>query len=407
MKFSKKIDKTLDKYFWNVLIVDDDEEVHVITKLVLKDFSYKNKKIKFYDAYNTKETKEVLNLDIDFSIILLDIIMETDDAGLLLTKYIREELKNKLIRIILRTGQPGSAPEEKVIIDYDINDYKEKTELTSIKLTSSLVSSLRSYEELKNIREHKDILVKKVEKNVVELRKKDKLIQYQNRISQNTKLLDMLAHQWRQPLNIISINANNLLLDIELNNIDKEVFKTTSKNIVSTTQSLSKQIDNFLSHYEPSSEKSNVSLGELFDRIMILTKERVEKNNILIEKDVNTDYIFNTHKSELEQIIVHLIDNSIDAYLLNDHLERIIKIKTENIDDELKITIEDSAGGLTEDIKDKIFIPYFSTKDKFNDTGLGLYMSKLLVEEHLSGELNIFNKDKGCTVELIFYLNNI
>lgn len=405
MKFANVEDTGINDEFWNVLIVDDEADVHALTKLVLNDFTYKNKKIKFYSAHNINETKEILNQNIEISLILLDIVMEKDDAGLILVKFIREELKNLLVRIILRTGQPSSYPEEDIVINYDINDYKEKTELNSTKLKSSIISSLRSYEELKNIREHKKILEKRVEENVIELRKKDKLIQYQNRLSQHSNLLNMLAHHWRQPLSVISVNANNLLVDIELDNIDKETFKELANSIVATTQSLSKQIDDFLNHYKPSSEKRLVSLSELFKNIMTLLRKRVENSKVNINCEIDKSLTINTHKSELEQIIIHLIENAIDAYERNDNLNRIIQIKTEKKDEKLIITIEDEAGGLSDDIKEKVFIPYFSTKEKYNDTGLGLYMSKLLIEEHLNGELDLFNRNKGCVSQIVLYLD--
>jgi signal transduction histidine kinase len=405
MKFAQNKKTSSENDFWNVLIVDDDKEVHIITKIVLRDFSYKNKKIKFFDTYNVEDTKKILNLKTEFSLVLLDIIMETDDSGLILTKYIREDLNNSLIRIILRTGQPGSAPEDKIILDYDINDYKEKTELTNVKLKSSVISSLRSYDELKKIQNHKEQLEKEVEKNIIELRKKDKLLENQNRISQNIKVLNTLAHQWRQPLNIISINANSLLFDIEFENMDKNLLKETSQNILLKTQELSKQIDAFINHYKPSEKKVEISISAFLETIVSLTQSRMKENKITLKKDLNEAFKFPTYKGELEQIVVHLIDNAIDAYEKIDCNEKIIQLKIEKNDKELKISIIDNAGGLSEDIKDNIFLPYFSTKDELNDTGLGLFMSKLLVEEHMNGNLTVDNYKDGCLSELILDLS--
>jgi len=116
---------------WKVLIVDDEEEVHHVTKLVLSDFIFNNRKLEFLSAYSEAEARNLLNRHNDVAVVLLDVVMERDDSGLKLVRYIREELKNHLVRIILRTGQPGRAPESNVILEYDINDYKEKTELTA------------------------------------------------------------------------------------------------------------------------------------------------------------------------------------------------------------------------------------------------------------------------------------
>lgn len=143
---------------WKVLIVDDDKSIHDVTKLVLQDFEYLKKKLQFIDAYNTQEAKAKLNEHPDIAIVLLDVVMEKDDSGLQLVHYIRDDLYNKLVRIILRTGQPGSAPENQVILDYDINDYKEKTDLTSNKLNTLMIASLRSYNELLESKNEQELI---------------------------------------------------------------------------------------------------------------------------------------------------------------------------------------------------------------------------------------------------------
>jgi CheY-like chemotaxis protein len=136
---------------WKVLIVDDEQEVHSITKSVLKKFEFHNKNLIFYSAYNSKDALEILEKHGDIALVFLDVVMETDDAGLIVAKAIREELKNNIVRIVLRTGQPGLAPEKEIIHDYDINDYREKTELTSSKLYTATITALRSYKDLLTI----------------------------------------------------------------------------------------------------------------------------------------------------------------------------------------------------------------------------------------------------------------
>ncbi|MBF0198190.1 MAG: DUF3369 domain-containing protein [Planctomycetes bacterium] len=140
---------------WLLQIVDDDPEIHRITELVLGDIIFEDKSIKFLHAYSAAEALEQIQLNDDIALILLDVVMEKDDAGLRVVEKVRRELKNELVRIILRTGQPGQAPEREIIMNYDINDYKEKTELTSQKLFSSVISSLRSYRDLKIIAQSK------------------------------------------------------------------------------------------------------------------------------------------------------------------------------------------------------------------------------------------------------------
>lgn len=136
---------------WKVLIVDDDEEVHAITTLVLRHFHYDNIPLHFLHAYSAQEAKQLIADNGDIAVILLDVVMEREDAGLEVVEYVRTTLKNGFVRIILRTGQPGQAPPEQIIVDYDINDYKEKTELSSQKLFTVMLSSLRTYRHLLTI----------------------------------------------------------------------------------------------------------------------------------------------------------------------------------------------------------------------------------------------------------------
>lgn len=133
---------------WNVLIVDDDESVHQVTRMVLSDFTVMDRKLNLLSCYSGKEAMALMNERDDIAVILLDVVMETESAGLQVAHYIRAELYNIYSRIVLRTGQPGEAPEETVIKEYDINDYKDKTELTSIKLKTLMYSSIRSYRDI-------------------------------------------------------------------------------------------------------------------------------------------------------------------------------------------------------------------------------------------------------------------
>lgn len=130
---------------WKILIVDDESEVHEVTKLALSDFTFEKKALVFISAYSAHEAKQMIQAHPDIAIVFLDVVMETENAGLQIIPYIREELKNPLIRIILRTGQPGQAPENVVVTNYEIDDYKLKTELTSQKLSLTVVTALRVF----------------------------------------------------------------------------------------------------------------------------------------------------------------------------------------------------------------------------------------------------------------------
>ncbi len=133
---------------WKVAIVDDDQGVHTGTRFVLQDFTLHGRGLELFSARSAAEARELFRAHPDMAVILLDVVMETEGAGLELVQFVREELKNETVRIILRTGQPGQAPERRVVVNYDINDYKAKTELTADKLFTTLTAALRSYEQL-------------------------------------------------------------------------------------------------------------------------------------------------------------------------------------------------------------------------------------------------------------------
>ncbi len=163
LKFADNKNIKTSHLTWKILIVDDEPEVHTMTKTVLSNFILDDRKLEFFCAYSGKEAIDILKKNPDIALTLLDVVMETNHAGLDVVKIIREELNNDLIRIILRTGQPGSAPEEEVIVKYRINDYKEKTELTSKKLFSTIVTAIRSYQDLSTIKKSKEGLEKVID----------------------------------------------------------------------------------------------------------------------------------------------------------------------------------------------------------------------------------------------------
>ncbi|HYD70363.1 DUF3369 domain-containing protein [Azospirillum sp.] len=140
---------------WPVLVVDDDPQVHTMTTVLLRDFEFEGRPFEVVSALSGAEARAVLASRPDIPVALLDVVMETDDAGLRLVRHIREDLGNGRMRIILRTGQPGQAPERDVVVAYDINDYKSKNELTAQKLFTALVSALRAWRDIVTIERHR------------------------------------------------------------------------------------------------------------------------------------------------------------------------------------------------------------------------------------------------------------
>ncbi len=138
---------------WKILIVDDEEGIHGITRMIFRDYEFEQRPIELISAMSSSEAQQRLEQDPDIALILLDVVMETENAGLQLVETIRHQMNNQDVRIILRTGHPGYAPEAQVIIDYDINDYLSKAELSASRLLTSVIVALRSYRDIQSARE--------------------------------------------------------------------------------------------------------------------------------------------------------------------------------------------------------------------------------------------------------------
>ena len=143
---------------WKILIVDDEPDIHTVTKIALSRFEFDERGVSFLHAYSGEDAKTLLTEHDDIALVFLDVVMETDDAGLRIVRFIREELQNHFVRIVLRTGQPGQAPERDVIVNYDINDYKEKTTLCSDKLFTVTYSGLRGYRDIMAVEQSRKML---------------------------------------------------------------------------------------------------------------------------------------------------------------------------------------------------------------------------------------------------------
>ncbi|WP_239988556.1 sensor domain-containing diguanylate cyclase [Paramagnetospirillum kuznetsovii] len=170
---------------WPVLVVDDEPDVHAMTKVLLRDLRFKDRPFEVVSALSAAEARRILAERDDIPVVLLDVVMETPDAGLELVRYIREDLGNGRIAIVLRTGQPGEAPESEIMLAYDINDYRAKTELTAQKLFTALVGGLRSWTNLTTIEAMNISLEQRVEERTSQLDRA-------RRFAEN--LVDMLPH---------------------------------------------------------------------------------------------------------------------------------------------------------------------------------------------------------------------
>jgi len=240
------------------------------------------------------------------------------------------------------------------------------------------------------IHEFNDILQKRIEEEVSKNREKDKQMLEQSRLAQLGEMIGMIAHQWRQPLSAISSASIAINIKAQMDMLDSKSAIELADKISEFTQYLSKTIDDFREFYKETKEKRDIIYTQLIESTLSIVEASLKNKNIELITQTNSDILFHTYTNELKQVLLNLIKNAEDILEEKGIEKPYIKIITEGN----KLMVSDNGGGIPDDIIDKIFDPYFSTKS-LNGTGLGLYMSKTIIEEHCEGKLSVHNSDEG------------
>lgn len=238
-------------------------------------------------------------------------------------------------------------------------------------------------------------------RNIQEIIQKDKIMLAQSRNAAMGEMISMIAHQWRQPLAIISMGANNLLADIELDMLETNEVKNSCEDILAQTKELSKTIDDFKDFFKPQKLTTEIFINEVIEKTLNVVGKSLENNNITLTlKDQSTKKI-ETYSRELMQVFINIINNAKEALIEKNQEQKNITIEVIDKAEGLETLIKDNAKGIPEEILDNIFEPYFSTKSEKTGTGLGLYMSKTIIEKHLQGEITVFNDANGAVFKII------
>ncbi len=328
-------------------------------------------------------------IDLDYRFLLVNESYER------MFGYKKEELYRKSCKEITFSSSTQSPPDMLKILEKrgfyggDEKRYVSKIgEIIDVRVDLTLMSDKKSV-----LMVVKDVTREKAHKR--ERESQEKRLLEQSRLAQMGEMLSMIAHQWRQPLAAISSTSAGLELKAALNRADRETVANASKNISKYSQHLSETINDFRDFFKSNKKEKITSYKEVVNSVSNIIKVSIENKNIEFITEFRSQKTFRTFSNELKQVILNLIKNAEDVLLENEIVNPYIKLVADFKENEHVLEISDNGGGVSREIMDKIFDPYFSTKESKNGTGLGLYMSKTIIEDHCSGSLEIYNKEDG------------
>ncbi len=402
-----EIHKTLQKLKMlsdkKILIVDDSSFVIKQVKNVLHPRNYI-----VYAAKSAKEGFEILKSE-NIDLIVLD--MELPDMhGLEVLEKIRKDvscinipviilsgaLTHDIIRKILKSGGNDFIKKPFIVEEFVL---KIDLLIENTQKGKSIISKAKELNELNST------LEKKVSKSIAKLREKDIIMFQQSRLAQMGEMLSMIAHQWRQPLNAISSTSTALKLKTLMGKANADVITDATDKISFYVKHLSSTIDDFRDFFKPKKEKQETNFDILVESSLLIVQPSLDDKKIKVIKELNSQSTFVSYANELKQVLLNLIKNAEDALSDNKVKESKIIIKTYEKENTFILEVEDNAGGIPKDIMPKIFDPYFSTKTKKDGTGLGLYISKIIIEEHCNGKLEVENRNRGTLFRIIINTN--
>ncbi len=275
----------------------------------------------------------------------------------------------------------------------------------SIAISREINKTLLEYKERVRRKEQdlKDLnnsLYTKIQKALNEAKEKDRAMLHQSRLARMGEMLSMISHQWRQPLN----QLNSIMMELETRVLFKKATDSflllCVKDATKTIQFMSKSMEDFKNFYKPKKDKEDFYVSVACKDAVSLIKESLQSANVKLDFIIKNDLKINGYKREYSQVILNLLLNARDALVSNDIEEKNITLLIDSRGGFSLVTIKDNAGGIKEDIIDLIFEPYFSTK-KIQGTGLGLYMSKMIIEKNMQGKLSVRNHGDGALFEIL------
>jgi PAS domain S-box-containing protein len=237
--------------------------------------------------------------------------------------------------------------------------------------------------------------------DITNLKQKESQLLHQSKLAQMGEMIGMIAHQWRQPLATVGSYSEAMRLKARIGRLDSEQIIDISKNISKQVHYLSATIDDFRNFFKQDKELHQTTLNSTISSVLDILDMSLKNNGIDCRLKLDSEVRFYTFENELKQVIINLIKNAEDVLLENMVNDPYIMIQSYDDGENVVLKIEDNGGGIEQNIIERIFEPYFSTKIERNGTGLGLYMSKTIIEKHCKGELSVKNKNNGAEFSII------
>jgi two-component system sensor histidine kinase/response regulator len=347
-----------------------------------------------YDIVDTTDATEVMEIleDNKIDLILLDIVMPKIN-GFEVCKQIKSNQKTENIPIIFITSNSDEESVEKAYelgaVDYVTKPFRKRELLARVKTHLSL-------------HEKNQDLEKRVEDEILKRTQQQKLLIRQSRVAAMGEMMSAITHQWKQPLNILSVLNSKMKLKVSMDKLDKEEMIQDTQTIDNTIKMMSETVSDFKNYFSNDKTKNVFCIKQKVSDIVDIIKVQLEVNNINLQIDIEEETKGYAVESEFKHVILNLISNAKDAIIQNKCENREIFLKTEKIDNtNTKLTVQDSGGGIPEDIIEKIFDNYFTTKGK-DGTGIGLSMTKLIVEDEMHGTIEVCNQNDGALFTVIF-----
>jgi signal transduction histidine kinase/ABC-type nitrate/sulfonate/bicarbonate transport system substrate-binding protein len=241
-------------------------------------------------------------------------------------------------------------------------------------------------------------LQEEIEKAVEKNRKQEKLLMQQAKMAEIGSMLESIAHQWRQPLNILGLSMTRLNLSFSLGGSGEaaKVVEIAEAQI----EYMSQTIDDFRNFFKQDREQVSVNINRLVNDVEALLGPLLVRKKIIIEREIDPETEISVYPNELKQVLINLVNNAREAIEQHQGDERSIRIRCVNDERYCTIGVEDTGGGIPPSIIDKIFDPYFTTKFESQGTGIGLYMAKMIIEKHFLGKFSVYNTAKGACFEI-------